>query len=104
LRLAGQVVLGKVWAIDGRIRIGADDGDRPLIRVAPQHIRGSQTCGATAKDHDRGRMRGSTLRYDRRCGLHFFANDYGVAAPLYAPTGNRIERGSAYGFAAAEIK
>ena len=53
LCFAGQVVLGQVRTIHGRIVIGADDRHRVLVALTSQHVGRGQTGGATSDDHNR---------------------------------------------------
>jgi hypothetical protein len=61
-----QVVLRKIRPVARRRIVGADERDRPLVALAPEHVRRGQTGGSTSDDDDGGR----DARTDRRlrCG------------------------------------
>src|SRR5215467_12610390 len=92
LRLAGQVILGKIRSVDGWIRVGADYRDRSVVPLATQHVGGGEASGAAADDHDGSERTGRGADGGRRGRRKLVPDENSVAASLDAPARDRIER------------
>src|ERR1041385_2199857 len=89
-RCSRQIVFGKIRPVAWRSFISADHRDRALISFAPQHIRGSQSGGASP--HNDNRAWSGTWRWLFRRIAQLFTDENFVSYLLYFPAGNRIER------------
>ena len=99
LRRAGQVVLGEIGAIVGRVGLGVDDGDRSDEPFTPEHFRRGSSRGTRTDDHDglrRCAQNGRSIQPGQRVSLGAFGRDEPAAvAPFDIPACDRVERGGA---------
>ena len=103
-RIAGQIVLREVRAIDRRRVVAAEHRDGVLVALPAQHL-GRRESGRAAADNDDAVRRCRCLAARPRFGLlHLLAHRDGVALPLDLPAGDRAQRRRVQRLAGAQIE